>query len=593
MKQTFITLILGLSGSLMVSAASLPSILELRHSITDDNIIAPESFETQTRLLEENFYLKNYVVPGIDTGNSTTATATEYEQRLAKLPTVIDLPYNSIVGNYIDMYLTRKRGLVADMLALHNYYGRFFEEELLKEGMPLELEYLPVIESAINPNAVSRAGAVGLWQFMPATAKGLGMEINSLVDERRDPRISSRKAARYLKQLHDIYNDWSLAIAAYNCGPGNVNKALRRASGDSEEIKDEKKDFWEIYNYLPAETRGYVPAFIAANYVMNYYRQHGISPTIVKRHLTTDTVRIDKNVHFNQIASVLNIPVEEIRMLNPQFLKDQIPGAYRPYYLTLPTQQCLSYIMSEKRILDYDKDLYARRTTAEPGGSAGESSIITSDGGKANLANASRQSDNAETNHEIATQATERTVTKIHEVQRGENLRDIAKMYAVSATDIKRWNKLRAGKVKEGDRLTIEVVEHITPDEVHVVAAPEVAQVFPKDNTDTSAEAKADSKAETTETKAAPAKPKENTQRTKATHTTTHKVKKGDTLDRIARKYGTTVAAIQAANGMQKNNTRIQIGQRLKIPAKGSAASTTKKSTAKKSTKRKAARPRK
>lgn len=593
MKQTFISLILGLSGSLMVSAASLPSILELRHSITDDNIIAPESFETQTRLLEENFYLKNYVVPGIDTGNSTTATAAEYEQRLAKLPTVIDLLYNSIVGNYIDMYLTRKRGLVADMLALHNYYGRFFEEELLKEGMPLELEYLPVIESAINPNAMSRAGAVGLWQFMPATAKGLGMEINSLVDERRDPRISSRNAARYLKQLHDIYNDWSLAIAAYNCGPGNVNKALRRASGDSEEIKDEKKDFWEIYNYLPAETRGYVPAFIAANYVMNYYRQHGISPTIVKRHLTTDTVRIDKNVHFNQIASVLNIPVEEIRMLNPQFLKDQIPGAYRPYYLTLPTQQCLSYIMSEKRILDYDKDLYARRTTAEPGGSSGESSIITSDGGKANLANASRQSDNAETNHEIATQATERTVTKIHEVQRGENLRDIAKMYAVSATDIKRWNKLRAGKVKEGDRLTIEVVEHITPDEVRVVAVPEVAQVFPKDNTDTSAEAKADTKTETTETKAAPAKPKENTQRTKATHTTTHKVKKGDTLDRIARKYGTTVAAIQAANGMQKNNTRIQIGQSLKIPAKGSAASTTRKSTAKKSTKRKAARPRK
>ena len=593
MKQTFISLILGLSGSLMVSAASLPSILELRHSITDDNIIAPESFETQTRLLEENFYLKNYVVPGIDTGNSTTATAAEYEQRLAKLPTVIDLPYNSIVGNYIDMYLTRKRGLVADMLALHNYYGRFFEEELLKEGMPLELEYLPVIESAINPNAMSRAGAVGLWQFMPATAKGLGMEINSLVDERRDPRISSRNAARYLKQLHDIYNDWSLAIAAYNCGPGNVNKALRRASGDSEEIKDEKKDFWEIYNYLPAETRGYVPAFIAANYVMNYYRQHGISPTIVKRHLTTDTVRIDKNVHFNQIASVLNIPVEEIRMLNPQFLKDQIPGAYRPYYLTLPTQQCLSYIMSEKRILDYDKDLYARRTTAEPGGSSGESSIITSDGGKANLANASRQSDNAETNHEIATQATERTVTKIHEVQRGENLRDIAKMYAVSATDIKRWNKLRAGKVKEGDRLTIEVVEHITPDEVRVVAVPEVAQVFPKDNTDTSAEAKADTKTETTETKAAPAKPKENTQRTKATHTTTHKVKKGDTLDRIARKYGTTVAAIQAANGMQKNNPRIQIGQSLKIPAKGSAASTTRKSTAKKSTKRKAARPRK
>ena len=227
MKKTFLTLLASICLGGMASAAS--SILELRHSISDNNIIAPESFETQTRLLEENFYLKNYVIPGTDLGTNTTTSPAEYERRLTKLPTEIDLPYNSIVGSYIDMYLTKRRGLVADMLALHNYYGRFFEEELLKEGMPIELEYLPVIESAINPNAVSRAGAVGLWQFMPATAKGLGMEVNSLVDERRDPRLSSRNAARYLKQLHDIYEDWSLAIADYNCGPGNVNKALRRA----------------------------------------------------------------------------------------------------------------------------------------------------------------------------------------------------------------------------------------------------------------------------------------------------------------------------------------------------------------------------
>ncbi len=478
------------------------------------------------------------------------------------------------------MYLDRKRGLVADMLALHNYYGRFFEEELLKEGMPLELEYLPVIESAINPNAVSRAGAVGLWQFMPATAKGLGMEINSLVDERRDPRMSSRLAARYLKQLHDIYNDWSLAIAAYNCGPGNVNKALRRAGAEGEV----KKDFWDIYDFLPAETRGYVPAFIAANYVMNYYSHHGISPTIVKRHLTTDTVQVNRHVHFNQIAAVLNIPVDEIRMLNPQFLKDMIPGDYRPYSLTLPTQQCLSYIMSEKRILEYDKDLYARRTTAEPGGSTSTPPAIVSDGGKSNLANAEKQTSNALVNNEIASQATERIVTKTHVVERGENIRDIAKQYGVSATDIKRWNKLRRGKVKAGDRLTIEVVEHITPDEVRVQAAQEVAQVFPhndqESNTpaETASSSKSVSAPKAAEKKAQPAA-KKNTQQTKAARTTTHVVKKGETLDRISRKYGTTVAAIQAANGMKKTDTRLQINQKLKIPAKGG---TQKKSTSRK-----------
>ncbi len=588
MKKTLLSLLVSFCLGSTLQAA--PSILDLKYSISDDNIIAPESFETQTRLLEENFYLKNFVIPGTDLGNNYTASPAEYEKRLTKLPTEIDLPYNSIVGNYINMYLTKRRGLVADMLALHNYYGRIFEEELLKEGMPLELEYLPVIESAINPNAVSKAGAVGLWQFMPATAKGLGMEVNSLVDERRDPRVSSRNAARYLKQLHDIYDDWSLAIAAYNCGPGNVNKALRRAGVEGTEVK---KDFWDIYNYLPQETRGYVPAFIAANYVMNYYRDHGISPTVVKRQLTTDTVTVKNYVHFNQISSVLNIPVDELRMLNPQFRKDIIPGDYRPYTLTLPTQQCLSYVMSEKRILDYDRDLYARRSYAEPGGeSTAEPSYASSDGGAANLALAGRQTANAAVNNEIATAQTEKVVTKIHTVGRGENIRDIARTYGVSATDIKRWNKLRRGKVKEGDRLTIEIVEHVTPEEVRVVAAPEVAQVNPSDfrtdssqssSTNTSTQAPATSSTvkpavSQKETTTAPAKKKESKAVTTQAKpkTSTHKVKKGETLERIAKKYGTTVSAIQAANGMG-SKTVLQIDQVLKIPAKSSVSKQTSK----------------
>ena len=572
-----------------LSVMGAQSILEIKNSITDDNIIAPESFETQTRLLEENFYLKNYVVPGIDLGASQTATPAEYEERLKKLPTEIELPYNSVVGNYINMYLTKRRSLVADMLALHSYYGPIFVEELLKEGMPTELQYLPVIESAINPNAVSRAGAAGLWQFMPATAKGLGMEVNSLIDERRDARLSSRNAARYLKQLYEIYNDWSLAIAAYNCGPGNVNKALRRAGGEG------KKDFWEIYNYLPAETRGYVPAFIAANYVMNYYNRHGISPTVIKRHLTTDTVQVNKYIHFDQIAAVLNIPVDEIRMLNPQYRKDIIPGDYRPYVLTLPTQQCLSYVMSEKRIVEYDADRYARRSYVEPGESS-EPEAVPGDNGVANLAQASRQTSNAETNNEIAqTQLTEKMVVKTHVVTRGESIRDIARQYGVSATDIKRWNQLRRGKVKEGDRLKIEVFERVAPEGVKVVTAPEVAQVSaetlresasasaPKEESVSRTSAAKTTPAKTVETpkattKAGTAKSKAAAKTSAAKKPVSYKVRNGDTLEKIARRHGTTVAAIQSANGLGKS-TNIRAGQTLKIPQKSAAKSTKKKSS--------------
>lgn len=560
-----------------MSVMGAQSILEIKNSITDDNIIAPESFETQTRLLEENFYLKNYVVPGIDLGASQTATPAEYEERLKRLPTEIELPYNSIVGNYIIMYLTKRRSLVADMLALHSYYGPIFVEELLKEGMPTELQYLPVIESAINPNAVSRAGAAGLWQFMPATAKGLGMEVNSLIDERRDARLSSRNAARYLKQLYEIYNDWSLAIAAYNCGPGNVNKALRRAGGEG------KKDYWEIYSYLPAETRGYVPAFIAANYVMNYYNKHGISPTVIKRHLTTDTVQVNKYIHFNQIAAVLNIPVDEIRMLNPQYRKDIIPGDYRPYLLTLPTQQCLSYVMSEKRIVDYDADRYARRSYVEPGENS-EPEIVAGDNGVANLAQASRQTANAQTNNEIAqTQMSEKMVVKTHVVTRGESIRDIARQYGVSATDIKRWNQLRRGKVKEGDKLKIEVFERVSPESVKVVAAPEVAQVSAETLRESAASSNAAAPAATSASAAKNAAPAKSASASKAAASkpapkaaatpkaTRYKVRNGDTLEKIARKHGTTVAAIQSANGLGKS-TNIRAGQSLKIPAKKATA---------------------
>lgn len=539
-------------------ALASPSILDIKHSITDDNIIAPESFETKSRDLRENFYLKNYTTEA-DQGNPTHTKGTpeEYEALLSRLPTEIEMPYNSIVGSYIDMYLGRRRDLVADMLALHNYYGKIFVEELVRENLPLELQYLPVIESAINPNAVSRAGAVGLWQFMPATAMGLGLEINSLVDQRRDPRLASRQAARYLKQLYEIYNDWSLAIAAYNCGMGNVNKALRRAGGG-------KKDYWEIYEYLLPETRGYVPAFIAANFVMNYYDRYGIRPTLVKHQLVTDTVGVNQRVHFNQIAEVLNIPIEEIRLLNPQFSKDIIPGDNHTYALVLPSQQCLSYIISEKAILNYDSDLYARRTAVEPG-----QTLVA-------------ESHNAASNAEISQTITEKMVKQVHTVGRGENLRDIARKYGVSATDIKRWNHLRRGKVKEGDQLVIETYQKVMP-KTASRAVPEntsdsgtlASRGTTETATDnhpvaTSAATPSTNTGNQSASSAASSKPKATRTSSKKESTTsnqpkTYRVKRGDNLSKIASLHGTTVAAIQSANNMGKS-TRIDVGQTLVIP---------------------------
>ncbi len=547
LKKRICSSLLAVCSFMVVSAA--PSILDIKHSITDDNIIPPESFEIKTREMEENFYLKHYTAPVSGEGDVRTGNPKEYEALLAKLPSVIEMPYNQIVGRYIELYLGRRRKQVSNMLALHKYYQNIFKEELLKEGVPIELQYLPVIESAINPVAVSRAGACGLWQFMPATATGLGMEINSLVDERRDPRVSSRNAARYLKQLYNIYQDWSLAIAAYNCGPGNVNKALRRAGGG-------KKDFWEIYDYLLPETRGYVPAFIAANFVMNYHDRYGIRPTVVKRQLVTDTVMVSERIHFNQISGVLNIPIDEIRMLNPQYRKDIIPGDYHPYVLTLPSQQCLSFVSSLDAIRNYESELYARRTYVEPGDSREEN-------GSSNISSAEEQTQNADSNVVISNAVTQQVIEVTHIVGRGENLRDISKKYGVSATDVKRWNNLRRGKVKEGDELIIrkyqqDLAQASTSPTTKSTVTEKVTPKKDKKTVDKKKNTKGDKKANKKDRKKKSSKAK----------TTTYKVKSGDNLEKIARRHGTTVSAIQKANGMSKGSTRIRAGQKIKIPRK-------------------------
>lgn len=410
---------IALSAALCAAALcaqARPSILTLADAAADSTVVFPESVETDVNRMMQNWYLQNYTALDKEVDNRPDVATTDAEliERLQAIPTTIEMPFNSVVRQYIDMYTGRKRSLVESMLGMSLYYMPIFEQAIEKEGIPIELKYLPVIESAMNPDAVSRAGAVGLWQIMLPTARGLGLEINTLVDERRDPVRSSEAAARYLRELYDIYKDWSLAIAAYNCGPGNVNKALRRAGDDA------RKDFWAIYPYLPRETRGYVPCFIAATYVMNYYNKHNISPALAKKPIVTDSVHVSRRVHFQQIADILKLPVEQLQVLNPQYRKQEIPGTpERPWPLVLPANQTYAYIMSEDAIAAHNADLYARRDVVEPA-TGMEARPATVDG-----------------------QEGEWVVTedvKWHKVRRNETMASIAKRYGVSLKSLKRWN---------------------------------------------------------------------------------------------------------------------------------------------------------
>ena len=285
-----------------------------------------------------------------------------YIERLSRIPSVMELAYNDVVQKFIDRYAGRLRYSVSYMLGAMNFYMPVFEEALEAYQLPLELKYLPIIESALNPKAVSRVGAAGLWQFMPATGKQYGLELNSLVDERRDPVKSSYAAARYLKALYRIFGDWNLVIAAYNCGPENINKAIRRyraAKGRTQEdetITAADKDYWQIYPYLPAETRGYVPAFIAANYIMTYYCEHNICPMTTRLPAQTDTIVVRRNVHLEQVAAVLGLDIDMLRSLNPEYRRDIVPGLTKPSAIRLPLADAGRFIDNEDSIYSYRAD---------------------------------------------------------------------------------------------------------------------------------------------------------------------------------------------------------------------------------------------
>ncbi|MDY5969083.1 MAG: transglycosylase SLT domain-containing protein, partial [Bacteroidales bacterium] len=330
-----------------------------------------------------------------------------FERRLRALPTVIPLTYNQEVRSYIKMYIRVIGRRLDVMLSLAEYYFPLFEEELNKVGAPLELKYLTIVESALNPRATSRAGASGLWQFMYRTGRNYGLSVNSLVDERRDPVKSTQAAARFLKDLYGIYGDWTLAMAAYNCGPGGVNKAMARAGG--------KHDFWQIYPYLPKETRGYIPAYIAAAYVMNYYYMHGLAPNRIEIPIHNDTIQMKNDALFCFISKYADIDIAELRDLNPQYRVDMVPISSGCNKLTLPVDKIPQVIRVEDSIYMATRDSLTVRPVKV---STAQNKVV-------------------------------------YRVKRGDTLAKIASKYGVSQADIKRWSHKRSSTVKVGERLII------------------------------------------------------------------------------------------------------------------------------------------
>lgn len=409
----------------------------------------PEAMTTEVDSLLHLYNTQRYLKPSADCNQPDINPFYEkevYKARLQRMPTIIEMPYNDVVQKFIDRYANNLRRSVSIMLGATNFYMPIFEEALEAYNLPLELKYLPVIESGLNPQATSYVGAAGLWQFMIGTGKRYGLEINSLVDERRDLIKSSYAAANYLSDLYRIFRDWHLVIAAYNCGPDKINKAIHRAGGT--------KDYWQIYPYLPKETRGYVPAFIAANYIMNYYCDHNICPMVADIPAKTDTVMVNRDIHFNQIASVLNMEVSQLKELNPQYRRNIINGSNKPSSLRLPSTLVNKFIDNEQAIYDYNADaLLNKRAEVEVN--------------EENIANTSYSHSNSYTrssnNNSYRSSRHKNKHTKKHKersqnvtIKDGDTLSEIAERNHTTVSKLKKLNKISGSNIRAGKKLRVK-----------------------------------------------------------------------------------------------------------------------------------------
>lgn len=481
------TIFLALATGFVTAVAQTP---KDEITVHDDNIgrdeviDLPEGMSVNSDSLINEWMAKKYLYPDttcVNPNYNPTFTTEEYQDRLRRMPVVMEMPYNGVVQKFIDQYSGRLRRTVSYVLGAGNFYIPIFEEALDYYGLPLELKYLPVIESALEPKAKSPAGAVGLWQFMLATGKRYDLKVNSLVDERQDPYKSSWAAARYLRDLYKVFKDWSLVIAAYNCGPTTINKAIHRAGGT--------RDYWAIYPYLPSETRGYVPAFIAANYIMNYYCEHNICPMKTRIPVTTDTITIQRDLHMDQIAALCNIDKDAIKSLNPQYKTDLIPGSSGPMTLCLPTDYLTSFIDLKDSVYNYRADeLMTRRTQVEVNEKLDNRSVASrrrtrtssseassertetsrqtsskssktsskSSDKKKSSESSSRSSKSSKSSSKKKGKASKEKANKTATVRKGDTLSEIAERNGTTVSKLKKLNKIKGNKITAGDKIKVK-----------------------------------------------------------------------------------------------------------------------------------------
>jgi membrane-bound lytic murein transglycosylase D len=482
--------------------------------------INTEKISADLDSLVSSWYVKTAIMNNPDIFSNDTAGVqyadTVYESRIRRINSVIKLPYNNIIRNHIHVYTIKQRDQFSAVLGLKDYYFPMIEDIFDSYGLPAELKYMAVIESALNVNAVSRMGATGLWQFMYSTGRMYGLTINSVVDERRDPVKSTHAAAKYIKDLYNIYKDWTLVIAAYNCGPGNVNKAIRRSGN--------KKDYWQIFYRLPRETRGYIPQYVAAAYAVNYYPEHNIRPMTLNIPLSTDTIMVNKDIHLSQISEVMKIPLGELRALNPQYRTGLVPGSSKPLSLTLPMNHLGDFIDLNDTIRSYKPDVYLNGAVriADPS----RSTYLPADiKGKTKL---------------------------LYTVKEGDNLGFISEWYRVGLSDLRYWNNIYRNTIRIGQTLAVFV-------------DPSKSEYYAKVNYMTFQE-KQEMIGKTVSVNMQPIQI-EPTVEVEGDYIV-HTVRYGDTIWDIVKMYGNvTTTDVLSLNNIS-DPQKIQVGQKLKIKKK-------------------------